>query len=224
MKSGPEPARAKEDGGGGSQAADFGRRHLTEQSLYAFPRLPGRVKVLAFTGMPGAGKSVAVEVARKRGIPVLRMGDFIWEEVRRRGLPVDSGSVAEVAMQMRTDFGPGVWAEKTVDRLLQLKPQLGVIDGVRSEAELEVFRHRLGADFTLVAIHASRGTRMRRLLARQREDDVKDEGEFVARDERELGWGIGRVIALADVMLVNEEPMPALEEQVDRLLERAVRR
>lgn len=176
------------------------------------------MRVFAFTGMPGAGKSVAVEVATKHDIPVLRMGDFIWEEVRRRGLPIDSGSVAEVAMQMRTDFGPGVWAEKTVDRLKQLHPEMAVIDGVRSEAELEVFRHRLGTDFTLVAVHASRATRRRRLLSRGRQDDVRDEGEFIARDERELGWGLGRVIALADVMLVNEDTMPTLAQQVDRLL------
>ena len=181
------------------------------------------MKVIALTGMPGAGKSVAVEVAKKRNIPVLRMGDFIWEEVRRRGMPIDSGSVAEVAMQMRTDFGPGVWAEKTVDRLHTLRTDVACIDGVRSEAELEGFRHRLGADFTLVAIHASRKTRMKRLLSRRREDDVKDEGEFIARDERELGWGLGRVIALADVMLVNEETMPTLEEQVERLLNQTQR-
>ncbi|HEX2021302.1 MAG TPA: AAA family ATPase [Candidatus Thermoplasmatota archaeon] len=177
------------------------------------------MRVIAFTGMPGAGKSVAVEVARKRGIPVLRMGDFIWEEVRRRGLPITSESVAEVAMQMRTDFGPGVWAEKTVDRLKSMHVEMGVIDGVRSEAELEVFRHRLGVDFTLVAIHASRATRMRRLFERHREDDVRDEGEFIARDERELGWGLGRVIALADVMLVNEDTMPDLASQVERVMD-----
>jgi len=176
------------------------------------------MRVIAFTGMPGAGKGVAAEVAKKHQIPVLRMGDFIWEEVRRRGLPIDSGSVAEVAMQMRTDFGPGVWAEKTVDRIKQMHPHMAVIDGVRSEAELEVFRHRLGHDFTLVAIHASRPTRMKRLLTRGREDDIKDEGEFIARDERELGWGLGRVIALADIMLVNEDSMPDLGAQVERVL------
>ena len=181
------------------------------------------MRVIAFTGMPGAGKSVAVEVAKKHGIPVLRMGDFIWEEVRRRGLPIDSGSVAEVAMQMRTDFGPGVWAEKTVDRLKSLHVDVGVIDGVRSEAELEVFRHRLGHDFTLVAIHASRPTRMQRLLERGRDDDVQDEGQFIARDERELGWGLGRVIALADIMLVNEDSMPDLGEQVERILGEGMR-
>jgi dephospho-CoA kinase len=168
--------------------------------------------------MPGAGKGVAAEVARKHNLPVLRMGDFIWEEVKRRGLPIDSGSVAEVAMQMRTDYGPGVWAEKTVDRIKHIHPTMAVIDGVRSEAELEVFRHRLGHDFTLVAIHASRPTRKQRLLSRNREDDVKDDGEFIARDERELGWGLGRVIALADVMLVNEETMPDLAQQVERLI------
>lgn len=178
------------------------------------------MRVVAFTGMPGAGKSVAAEVAKKRDIPVLRMGDFVWEEVRRRGLPITSESVAEVAMQMRTDFGPGVWAEKTVDRIRTLHVPIAFIDGVRSEAELEVFRHRLGDDFTLVAVHASRGTRMKRLVSRGREDDINDEGEFLARDERELGWGIGRVIALADAMLVNEDTMPDLATQVERVLER----
>jgi len=182
------------------------------------------MRVFAFTGMPGAGKSVAVEVAKKQNIPVLRMGDFIWEEVRRRGLPIDSGSVAEVAMQMRTDFGPGVWAEKTVDRLKSLHTNVGVIDGVRSEAELEVFRHRLGDDFTLIAVHASRPTRFQRLLSRGRDDDIKDEGQFIARDERELGWGLGRVIALADVMLVNEDSMPDLGEQVERVFRASTRK
>lgn len=176
------------------------------------------MRVLAFTGMPGAGKSVAVEVAQKRNVPVLRMGDFIWEEVRRRNLALNSEHVAKVAMEMRTDFGPGVWAEKTVDRLQTLKPPIAVIDGVRSEAELEVFRHRLGHDFTLLAVHASQPTRMRRLLSRGREDDVKDEGEFIARDERELDWGIGRVIALADIMLLNEETPSTLHEQVAQVL------
>jgi dephospho-CoA kinase len=176
------------------------------------------MRIIAFTGMPGAGKSVAVEVAKKHDFPVLRMGDFIWEEVRRRGLPITSESVAEVAMQMRTDFGPGVWAEKTCERLKSIHPEVGVIDGVRSEAELEVFRHRLGDDFTLVAIHASRPTRLQRLLARNREDDIKDEGQFIARDERELGWGLGRVVALADVMLVNEDSMPDLGGQVERVM------
>ena len=176
------------------------------------------MRVVAFTGMPGAGKGVAAEVARKMDIPVFRMGDFIWEEVRRRSLPLDNGSVAEVAMQMRTDFGPGVWAEKTVDRIKQMHATMAVIDGVRSEAELEVFRHRLGHDFTLVAIHASRTTRQKRLMDRKREDDVRDEGEFMARDERELGWGLGRVVALADIMLVNEQSMPDLHQQVERVL------
>jgi len=177
------------------------------------------MRVYAITGMPGAGKSVAVEVATERSFPVLRMGDFIWEEVRRRDLPVNSESVANVAMQMRTDFGPGVWAEKTVDRILTLGPSTAVIDGVRSEAELDVFRRRLGHDFTLVAVHASRHTRLERLLKRGREDDVKNESAFDARDERELGWGIGRVIALADIMLVNEETRPALQTQFTGVLD-----
>jgi len=56
----------------------------------------------------------------------------------------------------------------------------------------------------LVAVHASPRERFRRLKSRGRPDDPTTWEEFVERDMRELELGIGNVIALADVMIVNE--------------------
>ena len=176
------------------------------------------MRAIAFTGMPGAGKTVAVDVARELGIPVVRMGDAVWDEVRNRGLPLVHEHVGRVATEMREKYGRGIWAERTSDKVLDLAVPTVVIDGVRTEEEVDVFRARLGHDFTLVAIHASPATRLRRILERQREDDARNAQEFHARDERELGWGIGRVIALADVMLVNEEHPERLAAQVREIL------
>lgn len=177
-----------------------------------------RVRAVAFTGMPGAGKSIAVEVSGSLEIPVVRMGDAVWDEVRARGLPLTNEHVGRVASEMREKHGPGIWADRTVERIRKLNSRRVVIDGVRSLVEVEVFRRHLGDDFLLVAIHASPHTRMRRLIARHRADDVTNEKEFKARDDRELQWGIASVIALSDVMLVNEGPLDNLQAHVRNLL------
>lgn len=175
-------------------------------------------RAVAFTGMPGSGKSVAVDCARKLGLPVFRMGDAVWDEVRSRGLPLEEGHVGRVATQMREKHGPGIWAVRTIERIRKSAAPLVVIDGVRSTAEVDTFRRELGADFVLIALHASPATRLSRLLARHRADDVRDDREFSARDERELGWGLGRAIALADIMVVNEGDLARLEADVERVL------
>jgi dephospho-CoA kinase len=177
------------------------------------------VRVVGFTGMPGSGKSVAAEVARGLRVPVVRMGDCVWDEVKSRGLPLTDEHVGMVAHEMRMLHGPGIWAERTLEKVRKLGADQVCIDGVRSMAEVAVFHHGLGRDFVLVAIMASPATRHHRLLARQREDEAQGEAALTARDSRELGWGIGDVIALADVVLVNEGvDEPQFREQVARLL------
>lgn len=169
--------------------------------------------------MPGAGKSVAAAVARNLGIPVVRMGDCVWDEVKARGLPLVDEVVGGVAHEMRERHGPGIWAERTLEKVRKLGAEQVVIDGVRSMAEVDVFHQGLGRDFVLVALHASPATRHPRLLARRREDEASSEEGAKARDRRELAWGIGEVIALADMMLLNEGHDEAqFKRDVERLL------
>ncbi|HVL48491.1 MAG TPA: AAA family ATPase [Candidatus Thermoplasmatota archaeon] len=179
---------------------------------------PRGVRAIAFAGMPGAGKTIAVEVATEMGFPVFRMGDAVWAEVRARGLALAPDVVGKVASEMRERHGRGVWADRTADRAIASGAPVVVIDGVRSMDEVGVFRARLGEDFILVGIHAAPRLRLARLLARHREDDVRNEAEFEARDTRELGWGLGAVLALADVMLVNHGSVEGIRREVAAVL------
>ena len=43
------------------------------------------MKIIAFAGMPFSGKSEAVRIAKDYKIPVIRMGDMIWEETKKQG-------------------------------------------------------------------------------------------------------------------------------------------
>ena len=175
------------------------------------------MKVIAFTGMPGSGKSEAVRVAREIGIPVVRMGDCVWEEVKKRGLELNDENVGRIANEMREKHGMDIWARRTLEKIDPSWDKV-VIDGVRNIEEVEFFREKLGKDFMLVAIHASPETRYKRLMERKREDDSTTLEKIKERDERELRWGIGVVIALADVIIVNEGSLEEFREKVKNLL------
>jgi dephospho-CoA kinase len=184
------------------------------------------VRVVGFTGMPGSGKSEAMEVAKARGHPVVRMGDLIWEEVDRQGLPRDAKHVGQVANGMRETHGKDVWAKRTAQRVAELATgqELVLIDGIRSQEEVETLRREIGHDFLLVAIHTDPDHRFTRMIQRGRADDSKDPKVLKARDEREMTWGIARTIALADEMLVNDSTLEAFRERVTALLDRITKR
>ncbi|MGQ0796863.1 MAG: AAA family ATPase [Methanobacteriota archaeon] len=159
------------------------------------------MKVIAVAGMPGSGKDEVVRIAADLGFSVVRMGDVVREEAARRGLPMEDKAVGGMAHQERVERGFGIWAERTLPRL---KGDAVLIDGLRGKAELDVFRRAFGDRLVVVAIHASPATRYARMAARRRADDAASLAALRERDERELAWGLGDVLATAEVLLVNE--------------------
>jgi dephospho-CoA kinase len=162
---------------------------------------------LAFTGMPGSGKTEAVKIAHNWGIKVVRMGDIIWEEVSKQGFRITDENVGRIASELRVTQGKDIWAQRT---LVQINEDPMIIDGVRSYEEVKTFKNNL-TDFCLVAIHASPSTRYERILQRKRRDDATTLEQLKKRDARELAWGIGDVIAMADIMFINEGQLDDLQ-------------
>lgn len=175
------------------------------------------IKIVAFAGMPGSGKTAAVKVATDRGIQVLRMGDSVWDEVKRRDLPLEAKVVGQIADEMRETHGPDIWARRTLKKV-DTDAKLVVIDGLRSLAELAVFKAALGNNFVLVHVMCPTEVRMQRILARGREDDTASLEAFKARDERELSWGLGEVLDEADVVISNTGTEQELRMNVAFLL------
>jgi dephospho-CoA kinase len=166
------------------------------------PGMQPKKRVIAISGMPGAGKGVASEAAKHLGLEVLVLGDVIREETERRGLKPTPENVGSVMLQVRKDEGPAVVAKRLVPKIEASQSQTIIVEGIRSEDELEELRSKF--DVVTVTIHASPKTRFQRLLARGRSDDPKTWDTFHERDSRELNVGLCRVIALADILLLNE--------------------
>jgi len=178
------------------------------------------MKILAFTGMPASGKSVAVQIAKEKSIPVIRMGDADWEETKKQGLKLNDKNVGFVANSMREKYGNDIWAQKTIEKIKLLhKTDNLVIDGIRNREEIDFFKKELGSDFVVIAIHAFDETRKKRVLARGRKDDSKEIKDIEERDRRELGWGLGEVIISADITISNEGSIDEFRDKIRKTLD-----
>jgi len=170
--------------------------------------------VICVTGMPGAGKGEVVNILRdQKGLPVVRMGDMVWEFVQAQGLPLEPKVVGEVANSERQLHGNDIWAKrcvKKVNDLLSSGHRHVIIDGVRTRSEIDTFKSSFKHDFYVIAIFASLKTRYERITARKRADDTQTREDFDKRDKRELSWGLGDVISMSDVMLINEGKLQEL--------------
>jgi dephospho-CoA kinase len=171
--------------------------------------------VIAVTGMPGSGKEELVKIAILEGIKVVRMGDVVRAEVKNRGLELSDNNIGRIATDERERYGYGVWAERTISLV---KDDVVLIDGIRGEAELEVFKMAFGGDMVVVGVHASPKIRYKRIKERMRKDATMTWEAFCERDARELGWGIDNAMALCDHMIVNDGTLEEYKKNVKNLL------
>jgi dephospho-CoA kinase len=175
--------------------------------------------VVGLAGMPGSGKSLVVETARELGYDIVIMGDVIREETLKLGLDLTPQNVGKVMLQLRADGGVTVVAKKCIPKIEAQEKTKVLIDGLRSLHEVEAFRTHF-VKFSIVAVHSSPEARFNRLSNRRRSDDSNGWAVFHERDMRELGVGLGNVIAMAEQVIVNDA---AVEEVKARVVE-ALRR
>ncbi|WP_321421491.1 AAA family ATPase [uncultured Methanobacterium sp.] len=183
------------------------------------------MNVIGVTGMPGSGKSVVSRVADSLGMKVVRMGDVIRNEAQKR-----NEAPGKVAVELRQEYGEFVVAERCVEFIKNFstgevgsskaqkdKSPVFLIEGIRSPWEVQIFKKNF-PNFKVIAIHSAPKTRYIRLKKRMRSDDSTEVKEAQKRDQRELKFGIGEVIASADFMVVNESAKGKLKNTVRGIL------
>lgn len=167
--------------------------------------------MIILTGMPGSGKDEFVKVARELGFVDVHMGETVKEYAKEAMVQMTDRQIGQYATEERVKHGMDIWAKRTSERIND--PDHTIVDGLRNIEELDYFRSRF-QNVMVVAIYANRQERLTRILKRNRIDDVKSENELEMRDGRELSWGIGKTISLADHMIVNDGTLEEFHEKV----------
>ena len=190
--------------------------YLSEAQVTALKK-----KVIGIVGMPGSGKSIAAQVARSEGLPVVSMGDVVREMAALQGVPLSPENLGIIMIKIREEGGEDVVARKCMPKIDANNSDVVVVEGVRSLAEIKTFKEGY-PDFVLIGVYASPKTRLKRLTMRGREDDPKTISHFIERDERELQVGVGAALALADYMIVNEGKIEEFKAKVKEVLGRII--
>lgn len=163
--------------------------------------------------MPGAGKATVRKILASLGCATVVMGDEIREEVKRRRLKPTAENTGIVMLKLREEEGPDVVAKRCIQKIKKKRANLIIIDGIRSLNEVATFKEHFPS-FNLLAVHTSPRKRFQRLFRRKRSDDPKNFKSFRARDLRELSVGLGNVIAMSDLLIINEGSKAQLKTRV----------
>lgn len=174
--------------------------------------------IIGLIGTPGAGKGTTYEILNSL-IPLEKVtfSDLINEELKRRNLEIKRENLQKVANEERDKYGPGIWAERALERLAQTD---GVIDGIRSLGELRVLSR--DPNFFSLGIDAPQELRFMRCIKRNGEKDQLTYEQFQRLDNKDRGLSpdsgtleVDKCLSRADYLILNLTNESDLQAKVE---------
>jgi dephospho-CoA kinase len=176
-----------------------------------------KYRLIGLTGPNGAGKGEAAECLKAEGYDYFSLSDVIRDKLREEGKAASRDNMIEKGNGLRRQFGPDILARLIMDKV----GRKAVIDSIRNTSEVEYLRGRPG--FVLIAVDAPVETRFERIRARGRDESAKTLEQFVRKEAEEKGGDAGaqqldKVMAMADIILVNDGSLEDLRRKLEELL------
>ncbi len=179
------------------------------------------LKILAFVGLAGSGKSTAVEHFTEKGYPKVYFGGVIYTAMREAGIERTAKSEQLFREEFRKKHGKNVVADKIIEQINNLADagQHRIIaDGLYSWSEYKALKHAFPGELTLVAVVAPRHLRYTRLS--QRPERPYTATEAYERDITQIeNIEQGGPIAIADHYIHNDESVEKFEAALDTLVQ-----
>lgn len=173
--------------------------------------------VIGLTGPNAAGKGEVAQCLAGLGFALHSLSDVVREAAATAGLPPEREHLIRIGTELRRAGGPGVLAERILDRL----GDRDVVDSIRNPAEVAALRRR--PDFVLLGVDAPVEVRFRRSLERARPGDPQTLDEFRRREAQEntddpAAQQLGATFRLADRVIDNGSSLDALRGSVRELV------
>lgn len=175
--------------------------------------------ILAFLGMPGSGKTEAIEYVRKTyGFPKVYFGDITFDEMRRRQLETTPENERLVRESLRNEYGEDYYAREVVRRIQALSNEPCIlVESLYSWTEYETLKLAFGDIFTTITVHAAPPLRYARLSNRKERPLTREEA--MNRDIAQLKrLDQGMPIALSDIVISNDTDLEHFHEKIDAAL------
>lgn len=178
-------------------------------------------KIIAFVGLPGAGKSEAVDYMTSKGYPKVYFGGVVLDAMTEAGLEHTEANEKPFREELREREGKDFVVKRIISQLHQLR-EAGqrriVADGLYTWTEYKTLKHEFSNDLIVVAIVAPKHLRHHRLTMRPlRPLTIEEANE---RDWAEIeNLEKGGPIAIADHFIANDGSLEDLHAAIDKELD-----
>lgn len=181
--------------------------------------MPNSFYVIGVVGHPGSGKDTVGDYLAKKGFKKFSGGDFLRAKMRDSGLSTDRTSVHEFVKQQRMRYGNDYPASEIIKEI----DGNAVNVGFRNTEEVAIFKNQFGNKFILFALETPLDLRYERAKQRNRMGDDISLERFKEEELRERAADSGshevdNVIAMADVIIINDGTLDELFTQIDAIL------
>lgn len=177
------------------------------------------LKILAFVGLTGSGKSTAVDYFTQKDFPKVYFGGVVLEAMKKAGVAITPENERSFREELREKYGKDVVVNRIVEQINELAAagQHRIIaDGLYTWTEYKVLKKAFPGELTLVAVVAPRRLRYHRL--EQRPVRPFTNTEAYERDIAEIeNLEKGGPIAIADHFVGNNGSIEELDEKLAAL-------
>ena len=175
------------------------------------------VKIVAFVGLPGAGKSSAVDYLKDKHYPSVYFGGIVLDAMEKAGLEHTADNEKQFREELRTREGKDFVVNRIVEQihgLIKAGQRRIIADGLYTWTEYKILKREFPGELTTVAIVAPKHLRHHRLSNRPIRPLTETEAN--QRDWAEIeNLEKGGPIAIADHYIINDGDLEKLHRQID---------
>ncbi|RWZ78424.1 MAG: dephospho-CoA kinase [Candidatus Microsaccharimonas sossegonensis] len=175
------------------------------------------LKILAFVGLTGAGKTTAVEHFTEKGYPKVYFGGIIYEAMAEAGIEKGEANEAKFRVEIRQKEGNDFVVKRIIKQIRELSSsgQHRIIaDGIYTWDEYKAIKHAFPGETTVVAITSPKHLRYHWLQTRSARPQTPEIS--AARDTHEIETlQKGGPIAAADFFIINNGSLDHFYDQLD---------
>lgn len=178
------------------------------------------VKIIAFVGLAGSGKTTAVKYLTDKKYPKVYFGGVVLDAMKEEGIDQTPENEEKFREGLRLKYGKDFVVSqiiKQIDNLIEAGQHRIVADGVYTWSEYKILKQNYHQNIIFVATVASKHLRYHRLS--QREIRPMTSNEAHNRDVSEIeNLEKGGPIAIADFYIINNGNYNEFYQQLDDIL------
>lgn len=179
------------------------------------------VKIVAFVGLTGSGKSSAVEYLTDKGFPKVYFGGVVLDAMTKEGIEHTQENEKPFREELREREGKDFVVKRIIGQihdLINAGQHRIVADGIYTWTEYKAMKREFPGELTVVAVVTPKHLRHHRLT--QRPIRPLTDTEANERDWAEIeNLEKGGPIAIADHYIINNGNLDHFHEQIDTELE-----